>query len=363
MQPFHSVVTEVENSIASGEDSRRVETLRRLTNLFVEQAPVLGEEHVGVFDEVISRLAHEIEFRARVELAERLADIENAPRRTVRDLAFDENIQIARPVIERSARLAEADLVDIARQRSQSHLLALSGRRHLTEAVTDVLVERGDEQVVRRVAGNETARFSPTGFDTLVQRSRDDDALQAILGERKDLPAHHAATILEAAKEQARRDLAQSMPNRPDIGDILGEALDAGARAVAEGGVEPIDFTGAAQRVDALAAAGPLGEETVSRLLRENKLADALVVISRIANLPADMVANAYTAPNYDPILFIVKGSRLGWPIFKLLLKAKAGKAPPQVLLQSAFASFEALSLPTAQRVMRFVATRSKLTA
>jgi uncharacterized protein (DUF2336 family) len=361
MQPFHSVVAEVETSIASGEESRRVETLRRLTTLFLEQAPALGEEHVTVFDEVISRLAHEIEFRARVELAERLADVANAPRRTVRDLAFDENIQIARPVIERSARLAESDLVDLARERGQSHLLALSGRRHLPESVTDVLVERGDENVVRRVAGNETARFSTHGFDTLVQRAADDGALQAILGERKDLPAAHAAALIEAAKQQARRDMAQSLGDRPDVADLLGDALDASARAVAEGGLEPIDFTGAAQRVDALESIGPLGEEVVNRLLREEKVPDALVVLSRISGLPADAVGTAYSAASYDPLLFIVRGVKFGWPTFKLLLRAKTGKAPPQALLQQAFASFEALTIPTAQRVMRFVATKSKL--
>ena len=76
---------------------------------------MLGEDHVSVFDEVISRLAGEIEFRARVELAERLADIDNAPRRTVRDLAFDDDIAIARPLLERSTRLEENDLVESPR--------------------------------------------------------------------------------------------------------------------------------------------------------------------------------------------------------------------------------------------------------
>ena len=40
-----------------------------------------------------------------------------------------------------------------------------------------------------------------------------------------------------------------------------------------------------------------------------------------------------------------------------------AGKAAPQPLLKAAFASFEGLSVPTAQRVMRFVSTRSKIKA
>ena len=115
--------------------------------------------------------------------------------------------------------------------------------------------------------------------------------------------------------------------------------------------------------MDALEAQGPLGEEVVNRLLREDRVADALVVLSRVSGLPADAVGTAYCAASYDPLLFIVRGVKFGWPTFKLLLRAKTGKAPPQALLQQAFASFEALTIPTAQRVMRFVATKSKLGA
>jgi uncharacterized protein (DUF2336 family) len=356
------LVQDVEQSMASGEDGRRVETLRRLTTLFIEQSPNLGEDHVGVFDEVISRLACQIEFRARVELAERLADVGNAPRKTVRDLAFDENLAIARPVIERSVRLDETDLVAIASSRGQGHMLAMSGRRDLTAAVTDVLVTRGDDQVVRRVARNETARFSDQGFGTMVRRAEADQELQAILSSRPDVPVHHVNTLIKAAKEVARREMRANL----DGSDyMLREALDVGAQTVVDDGgdVAAIDFTGCSARVDAMEAAGELSEEQVQKLLKADRLADAIVCIGRLAQLSTDVVANAYTSPSYDPLLFIVRGTKLGWPTFKLLLTAKSGKAPPQALLKSAFASFEGLSIPTAQRVMRFVSTRSKLKA
>jgi uncharacterized protein (DUF2336 family) len=362
MQPFQSLVRDVEQSMASGEDSRRVETLRRLTTLFIEQSPNLGEDHVGVFDEVISRLAGQIEFRARVELAERLADIENAPKKTVRDLAFDEDIAVARPVIERSVRLDESDLLAIASERGQGHMLAMSGRRDLTAAVTDVLVVRGDETVLRKVARNDMARFSETGFGTMVKRAEADQELQSILTARPDIPVHHVNTLIQAAKEVARREMMVDLSGSEDM---LRQALEVGAQAVAEGGgeVAAIDFTGCSARVDAMEAAGELSEDKVQKLLKEDRLADAIVAIGRLAQLSTEVVANAYSAPSYDPLLFIVRGARMGWPTFKLLLNAKSGKAAPQPLLKAAFASFEGLSVPTAQRVMRFVSTRSKIKA
>lgn len=360
MQPFQSLVQDVEKSIASGEEGRRIETLRRLTSLFIEQSPHLGEDHVGVFDEVISRLAGEIEFRARVELAERLADIANAPRKTVRDLAFDENLAIARPVLERSPRLEEKDLVEIASERGQDHMLAMSSRPDLTPAVTDVLVTRGDEKVVRKVARNDAAKFSDRGYGTMVQRASEDQELQAILTARVDIPQKHVNTLIEAAKEVARREMLADMDGSEDL---LGQALDVGARTVMDegGSVAAIDFTGCSARVDEIEAAGELNEDRIQKLLKQDRLADAIVGIARIAQLSSEVVANAYSAASYDPLLFIVRGSRFNWTTFKLLLTAKSGKEPPQALLKSAFASFEGLSIPTAQRVMRFVSARAKV--
>ena len=362
MQPFQSLVQDVEKSIASGEEGRRIETLRRLTSLFIEQSPHLGEDHIGVFDEVISRLAGEIEFRARVELAERLADVSNAPRKTVRDLAFDDNIAIARPVLERSPRLDEKDLVTIATERGQGHMLAMSARSDLTEAVTDVLVTRGDETVVRKVARNETAKFSDRGYGTMVQRAAADQELQSILTSRVDIPQKHVNTLILAAKEVARREMLADMG---DSEDMLGDALEVGARTVRDdgGSVAAIDFTGCSARVDDIESAGQLGEEVIQKLLKQDKLSDAIVCIARVAQLSTEVVANAYSAASYDPLLFIVRGSRLNWMTFKLLLTAKAGKEPPQTLLKSAFSSFEGLSIPTAQRVMRFVSARAKVKA
>jgi uncharacterized protein (DUF2336 family) len=126
-------VNEVEAAVGSEDPIRRLETLRAITTLFVSQAPSLNETHIGVFDEVILRLSRDVERRARIKLAERLADIGNAPRKVVRDLAYDEAIQVAGPVLERSPRLEEEDLVAIASGHGQDHLLALSRRPALSD--------------------------------------------------------------------------------------------------------------------------------------------------------------------------------------------------------------------------------------
>jgi len=114
MSRLNAFVSEVEQTIASGDLERRSRALRQLTELFVEQASKLKDDHVSIFDEVIIRLAREVDAKARVELAARLADIGNAPVGVVKDLAYDIDIAVAEPVLERSVRLTEDDLLTIS---------------------------------------------------------------------------------------------------------------------------------------------------------------------------------------------------------------------------------------------------------
>ena len=116
-------IGEVENAIANGSLSSRTKILGRVTDLFVAGATRLSDEEVALFDDVITRLAVEIEFRARALLSIRLAPIPNAPPRTIRTLAFDDAIEVAAPVLIQSPRLSDSDLVENARIKGQAHLL------------------------------------------------------------------------------------------------------------------------------------------------------------------------------------------------------------------------------------------------
>jgi uncharacterized protein (DUF2336 family) len=356
-----SFVNEVEEAIASKDATRRVDTLRRLTGLFVEQEAQLNEGHVEVFDEVILRLSRDVEQRARLELSERFSDLAKAPRKVIRSLAFDRDGTVARPILERSNRLDEDDLVMIARARGQDHLLAISKRTDLSERVTDVLVDRGDQVVVRSVAGNEGARFSEGGLTQLLDKARQDVGLQALLQTRGDLPPKQMARLVEIAQEQVRHNL------RSELGEDAAGAVDAAvaeaASAVAQHsgtGLVTDNFDAAVSAVQRKAASSGLIEDDIVQWAREGKVDEALAALAHLAGVPIQIVARAYRSPHYDPLLFILRSVRFGWGTFKVLLTAKAGRPPPPEILRSAFEAFQQLSIQTAQRVVRFTAARER---
>src|ERR1043166_3181525 len=187
-----SLIPELEDVLAHGSAERRVLTLQRITTLFRSGADRFTEDHVRVFDDVLGRLIAEIEAKARAELANRLAPVRNAPVQVGRRLATDDDLSVAGPVLVQSRRLGDADLVDIARSKSQAHLLAISTRSAIAEPVTDVLIERGDREVARSVAQNRAARLSEGGFSTLVERAEADGDLAEKVGSRAHISAPHS---------------------------------------------------------------------------------------------------------------------------------------------------------------------------
>src|SRR6185437_11745933 len=171
MSASASLIPELEDIIQHGTQERRAATVKRIANLFVDGAPHFNEDHIGLFDDVLCRLVIEIEIKARAEMARTLAPVANAPTELIRQLASDDDIAVAGPVLEQSARLKETELVALASTKGQAHLVAIAGRRGLGEAVTDVLVRRGDTEVVRNVANNQSAKLSEGSFSTLVKRA------------------------------------------------------------------------------------------------------------------------------------------------------------------------------------------------
>src|SRR5262249_23758274 len=142
-----------------------------------------------------------IETRALIQLSERLAPIENAPPRTVRHLAYSDDIEIAQPVLSKSERIVEDDLIRIAKTKSQQHLLALSGRKRLSHTLTDVLVTRGSADVTHNVIDNPGASLSPAAMVTLADRAATDRTLGAKLVLRPDVPLHVFVRLLADASD------------------------------------------------------------------------------------------------------------------------------------------------------------------
>ena len=344
---------------ATLDPERNAETVRRITDLFLRDCERLRDEHVAVFDEVIGMLASRIEAHARAELSERMADVENAPPGLVRRLAHDE-ILVARPILSRSPRLTDGDLVDVALAMGRNHMIAITERDSLSEAVTDVLIEHGDQVVLHATVRNPRARFSEPGYGRLVSRSRNDEALQVVLGERPDLPLHRLKELVEQAKSTVRQKLVATLGERAAA--AVDDAVEAGAAA---GYSETVG--GLFQRLgpspspgDAAlrASKGELTESVVFNYALAANASEASAALNLLARLPPAFAERILAEPPDDLLLIVCRSLDFSWETVEALRRLKKpqpGTPPHTGKLRS---GYETLNKVTAQRVIRFLRAR-----
>jgi len=213
-----NLLDELQATLAHGTVARRVETLRRVTDLFINGAVEFSDEQIELFDDVFQCLMRHIETSAKALLSNRLAPISSAPPVTIRTLAFDDVIEIAGPVLSRSERLDDEALIETARSKGQAHLMAISTRRVLSGAVTDVLVLRGNNEVVQNTVNNPGAEFSEHGFTRLVERAESDADLATCVGLRSTIPRHLYLKLIAKASETVRARLEAANPQQ--AGDV-----------------------------------------------------------------------------------------------------------------------------------------------
>src|SRR5262245_38761366 len=347
-----SLIPELEEVIQHGTPERRAATLKRITAYFLDGASRFNDDHVRLFDHVFSRLIEEIETKARSELSYRLAPVGNAPVEVLRQLAHDDDIAVAGPVLEQSPRLADTDLVDIAQTKSQAHLLAISGRAGIPEPVTDVLVRRGDREVVHSVADNRAARISDDGFFTLVDRAERDGVLAEKVGLRPDIPPRLFRDLLLKATEVVQQRLfASARPEtQAEIRRVLAKVSDeVGAKA------GPRDYASAQRAIETLRQQGKLDEGALVDFAKTGKYEEMVAALAALCAVPIEVVDRLLTGDRPDPILILCKSSAWGWPTAKAIILARTiGRSPSSQGLDNAYSNFERLSSATAQRVMRF---------
>jgi uncharacterized protein (DUF2336 family) len=321
---------DIEEALHQADPKIRHQTLRAVTDLFLNTATRLDDTRVDVFDSVFESLLSEADLTGLIDLSARMAPVGNAPPRLIKRLAADDRIPVAGPVLTHSPRLSADDLHQIALEKGNDHLLAISARPGLTEPVTDVLIQRGDRSVARSVAKNASARLSRAGLERLVTLAERDDVLGAGLSVRPDIPRDRLHALLATAAARAEDKL----------------------KAVA-----------AAQRlVLTMKQSGKLGEPALNDFVQDERYEEIVAGLALSADLKYDVVENLMLSAEPGGIILVCKALGLSWPTtsgIMTLAGDRSGQSGQD--LDRAQADFVKLSKPTAERIMRFWHVRQTL--
>jgi uncharacterized protein (DUF2336 family) len=353
MAATDSIIAELEAAVHSNSRDKRIETLRRVTDLFLGGSNRFNDEQINLFDDVLVHLIRRVETKALIELSTRLAPIDKAPNEVVRRLARHDEIMVAGPVLSQSACITSNDLIEIARTKSQEHLLAISERARLEETVTDILVERGDRGVVHRLANNLGAAFSETGYSELVKRAEKDESLALKIGQRLDIPFRLLRELLSKATEAVRARLLALAP--PESEDQIQRALAAVSNEIIEEATAPRDFTRAQDLVRQMHRLNHLNDEAVLKFANNHQYEEIVAALSELCSVPLDLIEQVMQYIHCDGLIIVCKAAELKWATLRAIMEHRvAHHAIPAQELSQAKADFIRLSKATAQRTLRF---------
>jgi uncharacterized protein (DUF2336 family) len=355
MSQEKSFLQGLDDAVQRGTPESRMRALQHTTDLLI--AGRYSDDEIWTFGEVIGRLADEIEVAARAQLARRLARFDRAPVNIIHKLAFDDSIDVAGPVLQESERLETYALVANACTKSQPHLLAISKRKSIEQAVTDVLVTRGNREVVNSVAGNDGARLSEFGFLHMIQRAEGDSILAEQLGLRNDIPRHLFQQLIAKASVEVKKRLEDERPAMVDqIQSSVTEVT--GTLQSKFGPVSRSHFV--AKRVVATQhQQGNLNEDSISGYARSHRLDEVTIGLSLLCSLPGDVIERALVDKNREMLLVLAKALDFSWAttMSLLFLGAKDHRITAQDLtdLENEFGR---LNVKTSRSVLEFYQSR-----
>ena len=348
------------DEIVRGSDpKRRANAARRISELFLQGAATFRADHVNLFDGVLTSLVPHTEFAARADLAERLSLLANAPRGLVGQLAHEDEIAIAGPLLRRSPVIDEQVLIEIAAAKGQGHLLAMAERPALSPDLTDVMVRRGDSAVVRRTAGNAGAAFSTDGYSTLIKRAGQDGVLTIRLGQRDDLSSDQLKEVLSGSIDVIRRRLLTVV--KPERQAAIKQAMVAISGTTER--AERRDFAQAQRTVMALHRDGQLGESALLNFAKAFKYEESIATLSALTGVKIETLDHLISGDRYDPILIAGKTIGLEWATVRALIMLRLGpsRTTSPADIESARVNFMRLMPSTAERVVGFWKTRPRV--
>jgi uncharacterized protein (DUF2336 family) len=336
----------------------RSRVLRQTADLFLSKPASYSEQQVKLFDSVMLQLLDHVDREVREYLSKRFAAVDYAPRGVVRHLANDDAIAVAGPVLQQSLCLDEEFLVGCARSKSQDHLAAMSLRPTVGHQLSDVLIERGNDQVLLNLAKNSGAKLSDHGYSLMVDRARDSQQLACAVFNRADIPREHMLALFKKASAAVRKELELEAGRKAEE---TFEVLKLAGQRLQEATQEDSQrYASARLRIAELQQAGCLSEKEILAFARQGAFEEVVVAISKLCCLPAIETERLIVEETCDRLFIVSRAIGLSWPCVRqlLLMNSAAPRSPEQ--LEHLMATYNVISPGSAAKTLRVHQLREK---
>lgn len=357
LTPENSRFVRLTEMARESSSEKRRELLREVTDVFGDGAEPAAK--LARLDQVLSQVVQDFSREVRAELAAKIGPGKAPMGETAHRLALDE-IEVARPVLEHSSALSDEQLLAVVTQKTQEHLLAVTRRKEVSEAVSHALVEHGDDRVVVSLLENAQARIGHATYEAVGERAKARPALHAPFVARADVPVELLNDIYLEVEENLRQAiLARYETISPAE---LDAALERSRARLAKAHRRPaLETAKARARVEDYRRRGELSAPLLLRLLREggDSRATFIEAFAILADVDSSVVERAVKSGDLDAVALLSRAAEFPRAVFVSLAIALAGADRRMGRAEEYGAVYENVPVSAAQRAMRFWKVRA----
>jgi len=351
-----------EQNSSGGRTARRV-LLRRLADVVSLPASRINAFERSVVGDLLVDVLRPAPIDERRRVALRLAPLHELPDALKRLLLRDEP-QVAAPLLEDCSALTDADLIGCVRDAGPEHRLMMARRRDLSEAVTDALLERGEETVTAALLANAAARLTQTGLESVVALSRQNPHLCAALLKRPELRPSAAYNMFWWCGPDERRIILQRFAVSREVMQTSVE--DVFALAAAEGWQDPVSrkalqFIERRQRNRAAIDKSPFAdlEGAVAAASSSGLSRDLVSEIGYLSGIKPLTAAKIMGDPGGEPVAILCKATGLTrdklQALWRSMRRPETGDdGQPHPDWRRVLMTYEILAVDRAQTVLRY---------
>ena len=335
--------------------SARSELLENISDMFLSPEGRLNDHERALMNDVLLKLINSVEKSVRKELSRRLADVDDVSPELAAKLA-NQTIDIAAPMLNKSGVLKDEQLIEIIRNRTEAHRMAIAIRSHVSENVSGELIENAGEDVVEALINNENAEISELSIKYLVAESRNMDRFQEPLLNRQDLPADMAYQMYWWVSAALRRKIIVEF-------NVDHVQLDDAIEMATKTAFQNHDSTDGIMRTALKLARELAGKKELTiiflqRCLRQEKINLFVAGLSEVTGLDVKIIWRSIRERTGESLAIIAKSLEIDRDtfasLFLLILQSRSGgKARATGLVNSILSLYDDIKIKNAKVAVR----------
>jgi len=248
----------------------------------------LSDSERAIAQDIFKVMVNDAAVRVRAALSDSLKDNPEIPHDVALQLANDV-AEVALPMIEYSDVLNDEDLAGIISSRDSDYQVAVAKRPIVSESVSEALAKTKNEKVVATLVANEGAKLSETTMNRVLDDFGDNEAVNAPLTMRKELPITVAERLVALVSDNLRTHiLTHHELSANSAADLVLQAREKATVGLLDREDEKTDLTALVKQLN------QNGRLTGTLLMRALCMGDMAFFEAGVAEIAGIPLINAY---------------------------------------------------------------------